>query len=64
MAISSLNTPGPRSQKQRTNVYTMMLILSLAAIVTACVVLYLQVNTYGEYPWWKLPDDVASEVAT
>ncbi|MCA9219305.1 MAG: hypothetical protein KDA71_03195 [Planctomycetales bacterium] len=42
----------PRTQKQRTNVYTMMLIVSFAACVTACVLLYLHLSTYGEYPWW------------
>ncbi len=42
----------PRTQKPRSNVYTMMLILSFAAIVTACVLLYLQLAEYGDFPWW------------
>ena len=54
----------PRTQKPRSNVYTMMLILSLAAIVTSCVVLYLHLDKYGTYPWWKIPAEVTSEVGT
>ncbi len=52
----------PRTQKPRSNVYTMMLILSFAAIVTACVVLYLHLDRYGTYPWWEVPSDISSEV--
>lgn len=39
-------------QKQRFNVYTMMLILSFFAIVTACVLLYVELTRYGSSPWW------------
>lgn len=53
--------PQPRAQKQRSNVFTMMLILSFAALVTGSVVLYLHLSDYGEYPWWELPSDVAAE---
>ena len=52
----------PRTQKPRSNVYTMMLILSLAAIVTSCVVLYLYLAQYGDYPWWEPPTSVTTEV--
>lgn len=54
----------PRTQKQRSNVYTMMLIVSLAAMVTACVVLYLHLQDYTSAgstdPWWVVPADVKS----
>lgn len=39
-------------QRQRFNVYTMMLILSFLAILTACILLYIELTRYGEYPWW------------
>ena len=52
----------PRTQKPRSNVYTMMLILSLAAIVTSCVVLYLYLDQYGDYPWWEPPTTIITEV--
>jgi hypothetical protein len=52
----------PRTQKQRTNVYTMMLIVSFAAMVTASVVLYLHLQQYttpdATQPWWVVPADV------
>jgi hypothetical protein len=40
-------------QKQRINVYTMMLILSFIALVTACILMYMELQSYGTYPWWK-----------
>jgi hypothetical protein len=54
----------PRTQKQRSNVYTMMLIVSFAAMVTASVVLYLHLQQYAvegsDTPWWTVPQDVKS----
>lgn len=54
----------PRTQKQRSNVYTMMLIVSFAAMVTASVVLYLHLQQYttpdATQPWWSVPQDVKS----
>ena len=52
----------PRVQKARSNVQTMMLIVSLAAIVTSCVLLYLYLDQYGDYPWFELPANIRSEV--
>ncbi|MBW3596164.1 MAG: hypothetical protein KY475_02695 [Planctomycetes bacterium] len=40
-------------QKPKFNVYTMMLILSLMALVTGCILLYLELQPYGEFmKWW------------
>ena len=33
-------------QKQRANVYTMLLVIALLEIVVGCLCLYLQMNTY------------------
>ena len=41
-------------QKQRLNVYTVMLIVSFIAICTACALLYLELSKYGAYPWWNV----------
>jgi len=55
----------PRTQKPRSNVYTMMLIISFAAIVTACVLLWLRLQPYGEFGiWWVFPPEVSSEVSS
>ncbi len=42
----------PVEQKPRANIYTMMLVLSLCAIIVACLVLWLELKSYGDYPWW------------
>jgi hypothetical protein len=39
-------------QRQRFNIYTMMLILSFFAILTACILLYVELRRYGDAPWW------------
>ena len=41
------------TQKQKTNVYTMMLIVSFICIVTASILLYQELKLWGNYPWWK-----------
>ncbi len=54
----------PRTQKQLSNVYTMMLIVSFAAMVTATLVLYAHLQTYAKEgstaPWWQVPQEVKS----
>ena len=53
--------PQPRradvpTQKQKTNVYTVMLIVSFISIVIACILLYWEVTLWGSYPWWDTRD--------
>ena len=57
---SSANTPraAVQTQKQKTNVYTVMLFLSFVAIVLACVLLWLELKQWGDYPWWKTNDAI------
>ena len=31
----------------------MMLVVSLCAIIVACIVLWLELKSYGDYPWWE-----------
>ena len=40
---------GPK-QKQKTNVYTVMLIISFICIVTACILLYWELTLWGRLP--------------
>lgn len=35
------------------NVYTVMLAVALAAISVACLLLYLELTTYGDFPWYR-----------
>lgn len=40
-------------QKPQFNIYTMMLLISLLAIITACILLYLELQPYGDFmKWW------------
>lgn len=45
-------TSGP-VQKQGTNVYTIMLILSFIFLSIGTLMLYLELTRFGSYPWWK-----------
>ncbi len=36
-------------QKPKTNIYTIMLLLSLIGMITACVFLYLELEEYGGF---------------
>ena len=55
MSLPSSASPQPVAPvvKQPTNIYTTMLLLSFAAIITAIIVLYLYLQLYGTYPWWN-----------
>jgi hypothetical protein len=43
---------GP-AQKQKLNVYTVMLVVAFLCIVTACILLYQEITRWGKYPWWE-----------
>ena len=57
--MSLQNSAGPElasapvEQKPRANIYTMMLVLAFFAIVVACVVLWMELKSYGDFPWWE-----------
>lgn len=55
MSLPSSASPQPVAPvvKQSTNIYTVMLLLAFVAIVTASVVLYLNLQQYEPYPWWN-----------
>ncbi len=56
MSLPSSSSPGqPAVQKQGTNIYTVMLILTFLALVTGTVLLSMELNRYGSYPWWRTP---------
>ncbi len=54
----------PTVQKQRLNVYTMMLIMSLIAISIGCTLLYMELTQYGSYPWWNVDEAKAAAGTT
>ena len=53
--LSSSNQAGDVVQKQGANVYTWMLVLSFIATTIGAILLYLELQQYGDFPWWKPP---------
>jgi hypothetical protein len=51
---SSPSAGAPVAQKPGTNIYTVMLILAFLFIVTATVMLAMELNRFGTYPWWQV----------
>lgn len=50
--MSLPNSASPPLEKQRTNIYTMMLILSFLALVTGSIILSLEWQKFeGDAPW-------------
>lgn len=49
---SSANNPP--ATKPGSNIYTVMLILSFCFIVTATIVLSMELSRFGSFPWWKI----------
>ena len=41
------------TQKQKINVYTMMLVIAFCCLVTACILLYRELSLWGAPPWWN-----------
>ena len=51
---SSASQGAPVTEKQGTNVYTVMLIIAFVAIVTACIILGVELQRFGfpeRVPW-------------
>ncbi|MCH2129394.1 MAG: hypothetical protein MK179_09640 [Pirellulaceae bacterium] len=55
-----MSSPKPESTghvsgpKPQSNVYTAMLVVALICVITSCVLLYLELQRFGEFPQWKL----------
>jgi hypothetical protein len=45
-------------QKQKLSVYTVMLFISFCAIVLSCILLWMELQMWGDYPWWKTTDAI------
>jgi len=39
-------------QKQRFSIYSMMMFISFAALLTGCILLYLELKLWGDIPAW------------
>ena len=51
------------TQKQKTNVYTVMLFISFVAIVVACILLLMELRKWGDYPWWETREAIPKSAA-
>lgn len=47
-----MNAPGA-TQKQKLNVYTVMLITSGLFLIVGSVCMYMALTQFGAYPYWK-----------
>ena len=41
------------SRKRQYDLYTVMLFISFIALLTGCLLLYSELNSYGSFPWFK-----------
>jgi len=48
-SLESASTPTILSKKPQLNIYTVLLIISLIALLMACLFLYLELNEYGGF---------------
>lgn len=55
MSLPSSANPIVPAQKQPANIYTMMLMLSLICIITATVLLAMELKRFEPAPWWSVP---------
>lgn len=49
---STRRIPGT-PQKPAYDVYTVMLFIAFVALALGCLLLYLELRSYGQFPWWK-----------
>ncbi len=61
---SSLDRPrGVLVPKPKTSIYTIMLVISAAAIFIGCTVLLIEIWRYSspwDFPWWEVPANFQS----
>ena len=55
MSPQSSSRGGIPVEKPRSDIYTVMLIMSFVALMIACLLLWLEGSSYGSLPWWKVP---------
>ena len=55
MSLPSSANPIVPAEKQPTNIYTMLLLLSVIAVITATVLLSMELKRFDPYPWWNPP---------
>ena len=56
MATAQTQAPAA-SQKQKLNVYTVMLVTAGISLIFGTVYMYMTLSKFGDYPWWKIPDE-------
>ena len=39
--------------KHRGGVYSMMMLIAFAALLTSTLLLYFELTQWGTYPWWR-----------
>ena len=57
-ALKKALMPWTWNWKARPSVYTVMLALSLVFVTIGCAVLWLELQQWGDYPWWKTTESI------
>lgn len=47
--LESVSAPSVLKKKPQMNIYTVLLLIALVSLLTGCVLLYLELNTYGGF---------------
>jgi len=48
-SFESVSTPSVLKKKPQMNIYTVLLLIALVSLLTACVLLFLELNAYGGF---------------
>lgn len=51
-------------QKPAYDVYTVMLFIAFLALLGGCILLYLELKSYGTFPYWKATASAAARSAS
>jgi hypothetical protein len=51
--VARQDTSSKAARKRPYDVYTVMLFISFIALLTGCLLLYSELNSYGSFPWFK-----------
>jgi len=51
--VARQNLTAKASRKRPYDLYTVMLFIAFIALLTSCILLYAELNSYGSYPWFR-----------
>ncbi|GIW92256.1 MAG: hypothetical protein KatS3mg110_0297 [Pirellulaceae bacterium] len=52
-SLTSATRRSPSPQKAPYDIYTVMLFIAFLALAIGCLLLYLELRSYGPFPYWR-----------